>query len=410
MAEHYSSWRDAHASIGDHHLHLTPHVLLSFVAQDKQAAPSENMEPGESTSLATDPSDGAPASRSGGELGDDGSKPAEPQAAAATVLVPKNSAKFPEGGSKIEGEVKQIGTPVTDEAPHAAVATNGGETPRKKSSGGDGGYGAAAAKEAAVAEEAAGSPSSKPSGTTEEAATDTRARTADGVSGGSSEPEHSATGTGGPVNAPSAGDVASPEAKPQEGSKAEAKKTPSPTASPKKVVTSGSGAALPAFLLAKELAPEAPLGSGAESPKAEASTGGVLSERRGTENSTPEGVGGAAAWEGIMSPTPPRTRSNPISRGTPPQRGNRGGNLAICTQQPYSPRGEGDRDWPKPSSPRSRPRDQPLVRAKNDARGGGGADGSGEDDDAAGATKEQVASFSSRRWKASDEYVLDEDR
>lgn len=32
-----------------------------------------------------------------------------------------------------------------------------------------------------------------------------------------------------------------------------------------------------------------------------------------------------------MTPTPPRTRSNPINGATPPQRGSRAGNLAIST-------------------------------------------------------------------------------
>ncbi|CAN0375148.1 unnamed protein product, partial [Ectocarpus sp. 8 AP-2014] len=59
--------------------------------------------------------------------------------------------------------------------------------------------------------------------------------------------------------------------------------------------------------------------------------------------------------EGGLSPTPPRRTSNPISRGTPPRRGSRGGNLAIITQSPGN-----EPDLPRPMSPRSRPRDQPL--------------------------------------------------
>ncbi|CAM9721568.1 unnamed protein product [Ectocarpus sp. 4 AP-2014] len=59
--------------------------------------------------------------------------------------------------------------------------------------------------------------------------------------------------------------------------------------------------------------------------------------------------------EGRLSPMPPRRTSNPISRGTPPRRGSRGGNLAIITQSPGN-----EPDLPRPMSPRSRPRDQPL--------------------------------------------------
>lgn len=351
------------------------------------------MEPGESSSLAPQQGDGALGANSGAEVGDGGSTAVD----SLPVLVP---------------EAKQIEAPVTDEASVATTIATNGETPTKESSSGGSSDGTTAAKAAAVVEATESPSSSETKGATDETATASSARTNDGVSGGPSEPEDTATGTGGPVKAPSTDGVASREAKVQETSKAEAHEPPAATAPPKKVILSGSGATLPASILAKEAPPEAPLDSTPGSPKAEAHAGGVLTERKGAGNGTAEGAGGAGAREGSVSPTPPRTRSNPISRGTPPQRGSRGGNLAICTQQPYSSGGEDGRDWPKPSSPRSRPRDQPLVRAKNDARGGGGggtgADGSGNDGE--GGTKEKVASFSSRRWKASDEYVLDEDR
>lgn len=362
------------------------------------------MEPGESNSIAPGAGDGTPGSKAEGEGGDRGSNLTE----SAAVLVPEPSTMVQEGGDKAEGKVKQGGPPVTDGAADTAVATNG-ETPTNGSGGGSSDD-TTTTKEAAavsVATESKG----ELTGTAEETGAATSARSTDGVSGGSGEPESTPTGAGGPDDTPPTAEAASREVKPQENSTAKANTPPASTAPPKMVITTGSDATLPAGLLATEAPPRAPLTSAAETPKAEASTGGVLTERKGAESNSTEGAGEAVAWEGSVSPTPPRARSNPISLQTPPRRGSRGGNLAICTQQPYSPGGEGDRDWPKPTSPRSRPRDQPLVRAKNDARGGGGggagANGSGDDEE---GTKGKVASFSSRRWKASDEYVLDEDR
>lgn len=188
---------------------------------------------------------------------------------------------------------------------------------------------------------------------------------------------------------------------------------PRTTTSPEKnVVASGASAALPVSLQVKQ-APNEGTPESTATAWTEGPTGGrILTERKGAENSRDRVVGGAAAGECSLSPTPPRTRSNPLSRGTPPQRGSRGGNLVICTQQSFSSPGDEDgRDWPMPTSPRSRPRDQPLVRAKNGGGGVDGGNGSGDDeDDAVGEVKDKVTSFSSRRWKASDEYVLDEDR
>lgn len=407
--------------------------FVFFVSQEKQAPSSKNMEPEESTPLATDPSDGVPGSKNGDELRDDGSKPGGSSAAAVAAeaeaaLVPEGSTKLQEGGGTIEGWAQQNVEPVTDDASDDAVATKG-ETPTKEISGLHFRDGATAAEKvpastAAATVGATESPSSsEPKGNTEETEPATGARSINGVAGASGVPENTTTGTGGPGDGPSTDGVANLEAFPRKKTEAEANNTPTATAPPrgqneaeanntppatvrqKKAVTSGSGAALPASLLTKEAPHEGKLDS-TVTAKTEEPTGGVLTERKGVENSTAEGVGGGAAGGGSVSPTPPRTRSNPISRGTPPQRGSRGGNLAICTQQSYSPGREDGWDWSKPTSPRSRPRDQPLVRAKND-----GGDGSGDDDeDAAGVTKEKVASFSSRRWKASDEYVLDEDR
>lgn len=381
------------------------------------------MEPDERSPVAPEPGDGTLGSKSGVEVGNDGSK--------AVGSVPELSVTLQEGKDKTEREAEQTEKPDADKASDTTAVANDGDTPTKENGGGGSSDGVAAAKAAAAGVEATESPSgSEPQETKEEAPTTTGARATDGISRGTSEPDNAATGTGGPGDAPSTDDTVGRGAEGQEKhNKAEETKSPAATAPPKKVVLSGSGASLPASLLTKKDPPEAPLDSTPETPNAEAPAR-VLTERRGAENGTTEGtgdgvtepkgaengpteegVGGAAAWEGSVSPTPPRTRSNPISRGTPPQRGSRGGNLAICTQQPYSPGGEDGRDWPKPSSPRSRPRGQPLVRAKNDARGGGGgtgADGCSGDDEV--ETKEKVASFSSRRWKASDEYVLDEDR
>lgn len=49
-------------------------------------------------------------------------------------------------------------------------------------------------------------------------------------------------------------------------------------------------------------------------------------------------TGTDAASEAEPSPTPPRTRSNPINTATPPRRGSRGGNLAISTLAPTGAR------------------------------------------------------------------------
>lgn len=131
---------------------------------------------------------------------------------------------------------------------------------------------------------------------------------------------------------------------------------------------------------------------------------------------------GEETGSATISPTPPRKRSNPIARGTPPHRGSRGGNLTISTQQQQgglsTGRGDGTccdgEDRPRPISPRSRPRNMPLVSAKHGLRGGqdDSSEGDGGDADGNGKNgeKETAKAFSSRRWKASDEYVLDEDR
>eukprot|EP00752_Nemacystus_decipiens_P018632 g16706.t1 len=462
--------------------------------KEKQAHPSKNMEPGESGSLAKEPHDGTPASRSGGEIGDDGSM----TTASAAVLIP-DSAKLQEGrdNTEVDGKQKSSGVGSSDrttaakevpavvgaagspssgepngataepETATSARATDGGPSDPKttvSSTGGPGGVPSAddVARVAAKRQEENrdAQPSKPPAATARpkqvitsgsgatlpasllvkeappEALLDSTPKAPNAeapASGdltdrreeGNSTAEISSTG--GPGDVPFADDVARVAAKPQEENRdAQPSKPPPATARPEKVITSGSGATLPASLLVKEAPPEEPLDSTLKAPNAEAPASGDLTERReerdstneeiggvieqqGAENAKSGGVGGPAAWEGSVSPTPPRARSNPVSRGTPPRRGSRGGNLAICTQQPYPPAGVDGRDGLKPSSPRSRPRELPLVRAKSDASGGGegaGAGRSGADDEGA---EEKVASFSSRRWKASDEYVLDED-
>lgn len=141
--------------------------------------------------------------------------------------------------------------------------------------------------------------------------------------------------------------------------------------------------------------------------------GGVTSRTKEDDDDNAGLVGREREGGGGLSPTPPRRTSNPITRGTPPRRGSRGGNLAIITQSPGN-----EPDLPRPMSPRSRPRDQPLVRAKHERQNGGKVDGgegdSGsdydDDNDERKDNRSKAATFSSRRWKASDEYVLDEDR
>lgn len=376
------------------------------------------MEPGESKSVAANTGDSIPDSKSGGKVGDVGSTPvASVATVAATATAPDNPPKLQEGGGRNEGVVQQVKKPVKDEASGVTVATNSetiGKESGRDSINGATTATASASKPLLVVGATAGPPNKEPKGGKGGKSTATGARTPGGVTGGSGVRENTKTATGGPGDAPPTENATNLEAKPRETTAVEANKTPAANAPPKTVTASGSGTTLPTSLPAKEAPPErttdptAVVAGNISRP-----TGGVLTERKGAENGIAEGVGGATTTgEGGVSPTPPRTRSNPITRGTPPHRGSRGGNLVICTQQPYSPGGEGGQDWPKPTSPRSRPRDQPLVRAKNDARrggGGSGADGSG-DEDAAGETKEKAASFSSMRWKASDEYVLDEDR
>ena len=216
------------------------------------------------------------------------------------------------------------------------------------------------------------------------------------------------------------------QAPPRSGSDPPAETTPIPSApTPKKkaATTTAAGAALPSAAEKAGGEAAAPSRSSAGNPSADAAaepSGGPLVESSvsGGNSSGGKDTGAAATagreGEGGLSPTPPRTRSNPIGRGTPPRRGSRGGNLAICTQQQpsFSPgREDGMSEWSKPTSPRSRPRDQPLVRAKVDAAAGVvGVEGDGDGDADAGETTGKVATFSSRRWKASDEYLLDEDR
>lgn len=184
-----------------------------------------------------------------------------------------------------------------------------------------------------------------------------------------------------------------------------------------KHITTAAGAVLPASIV-KEIQDRA-TAELLDLPKSKDDGHQLRTETRGGVTSRTEedddGNAGLAGREreGGLSPTPPRRTSNPISRGTPPRRGSRGGNLAIITQSPGN-----EPDLPRPMSPRSRPRDQPLVRAKHERQNGGRADGvegggGSDDDDDDNESKEnrsKAATFSSRRWKASDEYVIDEDR
>lgn len=376
--------------------------LVRFLSsKEKQAPSSKNMEPGEGEPLAEDPGGGIPDSKGGSMLGGDDSTPLGSEAATAAALLPEPSVKLQDGEGKDGGEVKQSKKRVTDIASDVTIAANG-KMPTQ-----NGGDGAPAAKEASAVAGVTESPSSSElKESTEGTSTAPGARISSGDSGVYGVRENAAPGTDGPGTAPSIDYVTRPGGTPREDNGTAANKASPTTASPEKVMTSGSGETL----LAQETPPDGRLDStavAAAAAKTEEPTGGILTERIGADNGTAERVGGTAAGAGSMSPTPPKTRN---SRGVPPQRGSRGGHLAICTHQPYSPGGEDGRDWAIPTSPRSRPRDQPLVRAKTDVRGegaGASADGSGDDGE---VVKEKVASFSSRRWKASDEYVLDEDR
>ncbi|CAM9635048.1 unnamed protein product [Ectocarpus sp. 6 AP-2014] len=136
------------------------------------------------------------------------------------------------------------------------------------------------------------------------------------------------------------------------------KDTEEDTPGPKQITTA-AGAVLPASVV-KEIQDRA-TAELLDLPKSKDDGHQLRTETRGGVTSRTEedddGNAGLAGREkeGGLSPTPPRRTSNPISRGTPPRRCSRGGNLAIITQSPGN-----EPDLPRPMSPRSRPRDQPL--------------------------------------------------